>query len=527
MTDAAAPHRAPAALAFLLALVLLGMGAWQRPLFDADEGRYASVAVNMVERGDWVVPHLNDMPFMDKPPLVYWVQAVAFELTGRSELGARLPTLLGGALVALFVFLFTLDVTGRRRAAWLAAAAWSTGAAGMIGSRVGPQMDMPLCACVSGAMYAAWCLVRRPGRTASVGLGVAVGCGLLVKGPLVVAVPGLVGIAWVLCGVDVRRVLRVAFSPWAWGVALVIAAPWYVLVERAMPGWIQHFIEYEHFGRFTRGDHRSFHPFWYYVPIALIYLAPWTPLAWGGRRGPLAFLTASPWSPVPWRARLEGTVPIGTAGREVRSAQLLWVWFLAAFLLYSTATRKLLNYLLPAAPPLFVLVGASWDHLLAKRQRRVLALPLLVALGAGALAACVAAGWWFPLRTGTLPTAIEQPRWAPLAPWMGAAAGLLALGVVFARAERNAKRSAALLLAFVAAGWWTFDWGFAKVGDLGSSRGIVTALVDDVMREDPELVVAAPLVALKRYPQGSGLLPGGRRCGSPADRRVIGGSARS
>lgn len=494
--DVSSPRQPQTGIWVLLAgFLLLATGAWERPLFDADEGRYGSVAVNMVESGDWVVPHLNDMPFMDKPPLVYWVQAVWTRAFGSSEFAARLPTLLAGAFVALFLFLFTRAWTGASRPAWLAALAWSTSAACMVGSRVGPQMDMPLCACICGTLYAAWCGIRWPRRRTALGLGLAVGLGLLVKGPLVVAVPLFVSVAWMLAGVEPRRVARIVFSPWSIGIALLIAAPWYVAVERAQPGWIRHFIEHEHFGRFGRGDHRSFHPFWYYVPVACVYLAPWTLLAWGGKRGIASIVTGSPWAPATWHATLAATSPLGKDDRAVRNAHLAWGWFLAAFVLYSLSTRKLLNYLLPAAPPLFILVGVRLHRGLRDASGRVLALPLLLALGGGLLAALVAGGWWFPLRTGVLPTAIEQPRWAPLAPWLGGAAAALAVGALVVRAQCTSTVRGAVLILAVATSWWLLDWGFARVGDLGSSRALAHAMQEHQRPGDA-------VVALKRYPQG-------------------------
>ena len=64
------------------------------------------MALDMVRSGDWVTPRLNDMPFMDKPPLVYWIQAVLTRMFGSSEMVARAPTLLAGCFWVLFVFLF-------------------------------------------------------------------------------------------------------------------------------------------------------------------------------------------------------------------------------------------------------------------------------------------------------------------------------------------------------------------------------------------------------------------------------------
>ena len=493
--------RTNAVLVFALAACVLVPFAGARDLFDLDEGRYAAVALDMVRSGDWVTPRLNDMPFLDKPPLVYWIQAAATTAFGSSELVARLPTLLGGCCWVLFVFLFARAWTGSEQRAWWAALLAATSAAGFAGSRIGPQMDMPLAACVAGALYAAWCGLRRPSRRASLGLGLAIGLGLLVKGPLVAAVPFVVAVAWTVAGVAPRRALRVVLAPWAWLVALAVATPWYVLAERAHPGWIPHFLVYEHLGRFGEGDHRDFHPFWFYVPIVVLYLVPWTPLAWVGRargwRRLLALVTGSPWGRAPWRAVLTRTFPIGRQGASVSASSLAWGWFLAAFLLYSVSTRKLLHYLLPAAAPLFVLVGARLDALLTAGRRLPALLPLLAGVAAIVASRLVAAGRLLPLATGDLPARIDAPRWAPLAPrWLEAGAGAVICALLALLVVRRPTRRGALLVAGAACLWWGLDLGLAAVDEVGSSRRLAERLA-------VEAAAGRTPVCLKRYPQGT------------------------
>lgn len=503
--------RKHAACVFVLAFVVLSLFSWERDLFDADEGRYASVAANMAASGDWVVPHLNGMPFMDKPPLVYWVQAVPTALFGRTEFFARLPTLLAGAAWTLMIFLLSCRWTGMRSKAWWGALLAMTSAAGIIGSRVGPQMDMPLAAAIATALYAGWLSLTEGGRIPQLLLGLAVGCGLLIKGPLVVVVPTLVAAGWVLAGVPWRSALRVLFSPWAWGVAVLIAAPWYVLVERAQPGWIAHFITYEHFGRFSTGDHRSFNPFWFYVPIVLLYLAPWTPLAWGGydgfKRGgrlgrPLLGLFAcSPWGPRTWDAALPQRLTV--ADREVRAARIAFAWFLAAFILYSLSTRKLLNYLLPASAPLFVLAGARLHTLAWRRAWQPGALLLVCAIGVIVVGVLVAAGLYFPFATGRLPSDLEAVRYSAAGPWIVAAGILMLWGVGLWRWRRLRPLGAPALVLAVACAWWCVDLGLARIAGVGSSKHLASALIRTLPSD-------AVRVTLKRYPQGNEFYGGPR-----------------
>src|ERR1700731_5054913 len=92
---------AAARLGTVLWFALLG----QRPLFDPDEGRYAEIPHEMLSGGDWVIPHLNALVYLEKPPLQYWLPALAFRAFGQSEFSARLCTGLAGYLTLLTVFL--------------------------------------------------------------------------------------------------------------------------------------------------------------------------------------------------------------------------------------------------------------------------------------------------------------------------------------------------------------------------------------------------------------------------------------
>jgi 4-amino-4-deoxy-L-arabinose transferase-like glycosyltransferase len=359
---------------------------------------------------------------------------------------------------------------------------------------------MLLAALATGALYAAWRRLEGGGRGWEALLGLLVGLGLLAKGPLVAAVAGATALAWGLAGVPARRLLAVAFSPLAWAVALAVAVPWYLAIEARHPGWIAHFATHEHLGRFARADHRGFHPFWFYIPVVLLYLFPWTALSWGLPRAPgarsriAALATASPWSRRPWREALSA----GPTGAGARPADLAHGWFVAAFVLYSLSTRKLVLYLLPAAAPLFVLVGARAAAAGRGGGWRAAAVPLATGLALVGGAALVAAGLLAPLATGSLPSDLEARRHAPLVPWaVGAGAAFLVAGLLLRRAG-VARRAGLAGVALVLAAWGALDLGFARAEALASPRALAEAI--DAERRAGEVVVS-----WRRYPQGLGL----------------------
>jgi 4-amino-4-deoxy-L-arabinose transferase-like glycosyltransferase len=459
------------------AFALLAAFAWVRDLWDADEGRYASVALDMLRRGDLVTPHEAGMRFVDKPPLLYWVEIAAFALLGAVPFAARLPCLLAGAALCAIVFRLALRLAGDRRAAWCAAGVAATSLAGMAFSRT-VTMDMPLSACIAGALLAALSILEGGRAAPRVGLGVAVGLGLLAKGPLAAVVPAVVALSWAVVGVSGRRLLRAALSPTAWLVALAIAAPWYALMERANPGYLEHFVVYEHFGRFTEEGHRHFRPIWLYLAVLPLGLLPWTHLVLGAGNGRLGL------------PRLRRPLEIGRKG-PVPAERLAWAWAIGCLLFFTAGRARLFTYVLPAFPPLFVLLGARLAQRLETDDgaRRLAGWAFAHGVLVAVAGAVVASG--LAHDRGLL---VDDRLRALGVPAALAALGLLAAPLVVATLRRPAAKGAALVLA-TAALWWGVDLAAAHVDSMRSARALAETLARAAGPDDL-------IVSLDRYPQG-------------------------
>ena len=91
-------------LLFLSVLLLAAPQAAMLPLIDRDEPRFAEAAREMIQGGNFIVPHFNGVPRYDKPPLIYWCQAAAYEIFGENAFAARLPSLLATALTAVLIY---------------------------------------------------------------------------------------------------------------------------------------------------------------------------------------------------------------------------------------------------------------------------------------------------------------------------------------------------------------------------------------------------------------------------------------
>src|SRR2546421_11670146 len=96
------------------------VGSWSLPLIDRDEPRFAEASREMIERGDYIVPHFNNQLRLGKPPLTYWAQIVSFKIFGQNDFAARFPSAIAAALVALSIFAWGNRIGGEKVGWWAA-----------------------------------------------------------------------------------------------------------------------------------------------------------------------------------------------------------------------------------------------------------------------------------------------------------------------------------------------------------------------------------------------------------------------
>jgi 4-amino-4-deoxy-L-arabinose transferase-like glycosyltransferase len=320
-----------------------------------DEPRYAAIGRAMAATGDWITPRLWGAPWFEKPAFLYWMTAAGFKLGLGPDLAPRLPVALASVAFLIYFFVVLRREFGDR-AAWYSAAILATSAGWLAYSHVAIT-DLPMSAAFAAAMFGL--ITGTPSVRASLVAGALLGVAVLAKGlvPLVLFIPAL----WFLR--QRIRDLAILFAA-----AIVVATPWYALVTlRNGTTFLNEFIWKHHFGRFLNSALQHERPLWFYVPVVLSALFPWTPL--------LALL---------FQRRLF----------QDRRALFLAVWFAWGFLFFSISRNKLPGYLLPLMPPLAALVGMA----LASTTRARFVLPacgLLLCLVpglAGMLPQALAAG---------------------------------------------------------------------------------------------------------------------------------------
>jgi 4-amino-4-deoxy-L-arabinose transferase-like glycosyltransferase len=355
---------------FSLLLVILLPGLLLYPcrsfhLLEPDEGRYAQIPKEMVESGDWIVPTLQGEPYLDKPPLMYWLVSLSYKAFGINEASARLVPALAVHLTILMIYLIGRRSVGERGAFW--AAMLLSVAPGFLGVARLLLLDGLLTFCVTSSILCGFEAVRTGTLKRNWWIAAAVfsGLGFLTKGPIseLLLFPPLIAWGWLkfksggtVSPCDERPEGR---SPSAFGIrntllfaAIVVAinVPWYVAIYFKEPVFLKYFFWEHNVLRFVKPfDHLE--PVWYYVPIFLAGFLPGVILL-------VPYLRQMLFSrDVPQRSAAGGFWLLSGA----------WTLFF-----FSCSGSKLPTYILPAFPPLCLALGeyvarSKWDTRWATR----------------------------------------------------------------------------------------------------------------------------------------------------------------
>lgn len=374
-------------------------------MLGPDEPRYASIGRDMARSGDWVTPRLWGKPWFEKPALLYWMTGTAYLMGLPDDLAPRLPV---AAMAVGFLVFFWRELRREygERVAWYAGTILGTSAGWLAFGHVATT-DMPLSACFGGAMLLVLRQFSQPRKRTAVVAGILLGLAVLAKGlvPFILFLPAI----WFLR----RQPVLVAITLAA---GLVVAAPWYTLVtvRNGMP-FIDEFIIKHHFARFTTASLQHVQKWWFYIPVLLGSLFPWTPsLLLLFRRG------------------------LYTRSQE----RFLLAWAVLGLAFFSASQNKLPSYLLPMLPPLAALLGlglaqartAKW--ILAATGALICTVPVITYLLPDALVRGITKAS-VHFQTGFVPIAIllglllwllagqRRPDWA-----MAALAVLMVISVI-------------------------------------------------------------------------------------------------
>jgi 4-amino-4-deoxy-L-arabinose transferase-like glycosyltransferase len=320
-------------------------------LVNPDEGRYAEVPREMVASGDWVTPRLDGVIYFEKPPLMYWCVALFLKVFGSSEWSMR-------ATPACFAFagvLITYAAVRRlhsRTAAFAAAAVLGTMMLYYALGRI-LILDMAVSVLMSATLL---CFIlginAPPGRARRwlfYGLYVSAALATLTKGLIGFLLTGLVMFVWLLVFNQWKR-LRPLYLPTGLLLFLAVAVPWHILAAQRNPDWARFYFVREHWERFTTTEHGRVAPWWFFIPVIVLGIFPWSGFLWPAVRDALRG---------GWARR-----------KENANAWFYVTWIVLVWLFFSKSQSKLIPYILPVFPAIAVLIGLWLARLVEGADRR-------------------------------------------------------------------------------------------------------------------------------------------------------------
>ena len=313
---------------FCAFLFFYGLGSFG--LIGADEPRYAQVAREMLARHDWVTPVLGGKPWLEKPPFYYWQAMLAYTVFGVSDWAARLPSAIDATLMAIAVYFFLRRF---RPGLHLDGALMTASAAGVIGLARAASTDMPLTAMFTIALLAWYAWYESSSGGYLIAGYVCLGLATLAKGPVAPFLAAAIVAIFAVVKGDYRLLAR---TLWIRGFLLfcLVTLPWFVAVQIKNPEFFRVFILEHNLVRFGTNLYHHRQPLWYFVPVTLLALIPWTVLACV----PVYDSLRAWWTE---RKILQSEDALNV---------FLVIWLIVPVVFFSISQSKLPGYILPAAP---------------------------------------------------------------------------------------------------------------------------------------------------------------------------------
>jgi 4-amino-4-deoxy-L-arabinose transferase-like glycosyltransferase len=478
-----AMHGSPARQAILviaLGALLVFPGLGRRDLWNPVEPRYAGIAAELERGGELLTPRYNGAPYDQKPPLFFWLGALALRL-GNPEHAlwlVRLPSALGALLILVGTWLLGQRLLGGMAGFWGAltlGASWHVGWSGRF-----CHLDTLTVAALLWGWLGLLGAAQGPPRQRRAWIllaGLAIGGGLLLKGPAPLAITVLVLVSWAAIHRDWQVLGRTGLLPAA-AIGLLLALAWLIPAwSRSGSAWGEELVLRQGLGRLLDPLQPHKHRWWYY------------PVIFWGAAGPWSLLLPVTLS-VAWRR--DGASPRHRAGLTLCA---IWVGLVLAALLLGETRRS--RYLMPALPPAALLVGWLLEHRVLgpagsgshlARWLAALAAGLAATAGLGAALVLGAAAWLAPRVGELVPLAgeglRELARGGSLVVVL--AAGLALLGILTLLLVASRRRVGALLAAIGTLGLLWATWGLVGAPAVDRVRHDLptVALIRQIVQEE-------------------------------------------
>lgn len=338
--------------------IMFGLGGV--PLLDPDEPVYAETAREMLQTGDFLSPRIFGAYWYDKPPMYYWLVALSQALFGFNEFAARFPAALMACLTSVMVYVSTTKLFNERAGFWSAAILTSCVQFFYLGKAA--VTDTTLLFFMTGAVLSFahkryWLMY------------VCMALATVTKGPIGIVFPGAIIFIYLVVVGQLREILRMHVIR---GLLLyfLIASPWYYAMYTVHGmEFINTFLGFHNLTRFTTPEHANRVTFWYYFPVVILGMFPWTGLLLQSIKASIS------------DSRID----------DMRQLLLFHVWWGFVFIFFTVCQTKLVSYILPMFPALAVVVGWNISRMLAKMRHNTTFYSWM--LGSGLMFLLLGVGW--------------------------------------------------------------------------------------------------------------------------------------
>jgi 4-amino-4-deoxy-L-arabinose transferase-like glycosyltransferase len=355
-------------LVFCSLLFILGVGRWD--LWNPDEPRYAQVAKEMVERGDWILMHVNGNTYEDKPPLFFWLIALSsFLWQGFTSFSVRFPSAFLSTLTVLLTFFLGKKLYGLRTGFLSAVVLATSFEFAYLSTRANIDATLTFLTTLSLVFFFQWypygsfqppslpqgekeetrgSWVKSGNRRNLLiyGFYISMALATLAKGPVGFILPLLVSLVYLLVQKDWKAMKRMRLLK-GMVLLIVIVLAWYLpAVLKGGQAFLNETLLHQTIVRFAKGTSHVRPIYYYFINF------------------PVDFL--------PWFLFFPGAIVYSLSkGKEGNSKEFLFlfVWFIVIFLFFSFSKGKRAIYLLPLYPAASLMVGRFWDDYLSGSGR--------------------------------------------------------------------------------------------------------------------------------------------------------------
>lgn len=366
-------------LLFFMILLFFCIGLGARPYITPSEARYIEIPRQMLASGDFLTPHINGVQYFEKPPLFYWLQTLFLSLGNNGFMG-RIATTLVVTLTCLVTY-----ATGRllygRNAGLLAAGALATSLMGYGLSRVA-MLDAPVSLFLTCSI-ASFLFAQKTGQKKFYYfMYIAAALAVMTKGLIGIVIPGLAIGGFILFSNN-WKILKEARIFTGTLLFLAIAAPWHILMAQEHPEFTDFYFIHEHFTRFLTNEHKRSAPWWFFIAVTMVGAMPWLPALFISKKAKVPESSGNVISIAPHLRKDES--------KENKNDKLfLLLWITLPLLFFSSSHSKLVPYIFPIFPPLFIVIGYKLESVWQNRKNLIISTMVFM------LMLCIAANYIAP-----------------------------------------------------------------------------------------------------------------------------------